>query len=140
MARAIAEGLTPILCVGETLQERRALQARSVVLRQLEAGLQALPGPDSPLVVAYEPVWAIGTGLTATPAEAAEAHGWIRARVRDADPARGRSLRILYGGSVKADNIGALLAAKDVDGVLVGGASLDPTAFARIARGVPATP
>ena len=137
MRRSLEEGLVPVLCVGETLEERRALQARGVVLRQLDAGLEALPGPDAPLVVAYEPVWAIGTGLTASPEEASEAHGWVRARVAEVDETRARGLRILYGGSVKPGNIGGLLAAPDVDGALVGGAALDPRAFAEIIVATP---
>jgi len=129
MVRAFEEGLTPVLCVGETLQEREAGQAREVVLRQLDAGLDVLPSPDAPLVVAYEPVWAIGTGLTASPEEAAGAHASIRTRVAERDGKRALGLRILYGGSVKPGNIGGLLASPDVDGALVGGASLDPEAF-----------
>ena len=132
MVRALEAGLTPVLCVGETLREREAAQAREVVLRQLDAGLDALPGPEAPLVVAYEPVWAIGTGLTASPEEAAGAHAWIRTRVIERDPKRAPGLRILYGGSVKPGNIGGLLASPDVDGALVGGASLDPEAFAAL--------
>ena len=132
MVRALEAGLTPVLCVGETLQEREAAQAREVVLRQLDAGLDALPGPEAPLVVAYEPVWAIGSGLTATPEEAAGAHAWIRTRVIERAPKRAPGLRILYGGSVKPGNIGGLLASPDVDGALVGGASLDPEAFAAL--------
>jgi triosephosphate isomerase len=137
VGRALAEGLVPILCVGETLEERRAHRARSVVLRQVEAGLEALRGPEDPLLIAYEPVWAIGTGLTASPAEAQEVHAWIRGRVADDEPRRAEGLRILYGGSVKPGNIGGLLAAPDVDGALVGGASLDPEAFGLLAGARP---
>jgi triosephosphate isomerase len=138
LQQALAEGVTPVLCVGETITERKGGQARAVVLRQLDAGLEALPGPEAPLVVAYEPVWALGTGLTASPNEANEAHGWIRGRLTQVDPARAEGLRILYGGSVKPGNIDGLLAGPDVDGVLVGGASLDPDAFARIIQASPA--
>jgi triosephosphate isomerase len=136
--RAVEAGLVPILCVGETLDQRRKRRARAVVSAQVEAGLEALRGPAEPLVVAYEPVWAIGTGVTATPEEAAEAHGWVRAALAGRDARRAPGVRILYGGSVKPENISRLLAAADVDGALVGGASLDPEAFARIARARPA--
>jgi triosephosphate isomerase len=137
LARALEEGLVPVLCVGETLAEREAGRARDVVLRQLDAGLDALPTPQAPLVVAYEPVWAIGTGLTASPEEAAGSHAWIRTRVAERDPKRALGLRILYGGSVKPGNIGGLLASEDVDGALVGGAALDPEAFAALIRATP---
>jgi triosephosphate isomerase len=140
VAAALAEGLEPVLCVGETLAEREAGRTQEVLLRQVDAGLAALTGPSDPLVVAYEPVWAIGTGQAATPAEAAEAHGWIRARVAESDPARAERLRILYGGSVNPDNIGGFLDVPDVDGALIGGASLDPDAFARLVRAGAATP
>ena len=117
-------GLEPILCVGETLAERRAGQASATVLTQLEAALAA---GDFSGVVAYEPVWAIGTGETATAAEAQEMHAVIRARL-PCEP----GVRVLYGGSVNADNAAALFAEPDVDGALVGGASLDARAFAAI--------
>jgi len=132
LVRALEAGLTPVLCVGETLDERKAGRARDVVLRQLDAGLDALPEAASPLVVAYEPVWAIGTGVTATPEEASGAHAWIRTRAAERDARRAAGLRILYGGSVKPGNIDGLLAMPDVDGALVGGASLDPDAFGRL--------
>ena len=127
-------GLVPVLCVGETLDERRAGRVEEVVLRQLDAALGALTGAGRRFLIAYEPVWAIGTGETATPADASAAHGTIRTRLVDVlgDPAGG--VPILYGGSVKPDNAGELLAAADVDGVLVGGASLEPDSFAKIAR------
>ncbi|MGE0191824.1 MAG: triose-phosphate isomerase [Planctomycetota bacterium] len=130
--RAWEAGLTPVLCVGETLAERRAGRTREVVLRQLLAVLGRVPGPSAPLILAYEPVWAIGTGQAATPLEAAEAHGWLRAAVAERDADRAAALRILYGGSVKPDNMGGFLAVDDVDGALVGGASLDPESFARL--------
>jgi triosephosphate isomerase len=133
----VKEGLVPVVCVGETLAERRAMKARAVVVRQVESALTALRGPEDPLVIAYEPVWAIGTGVTATPEEAAEAHGWVRATVAARDPDRARALRILYGGSVNPGNMGRLLAVPDVDGALAGGASLDPEAFARLATAQP---
>lgn len=131
---ALAHELAPLLCVGETLEERDAGRTAGVVVRQLEAALDGV-GPEglARLVVAYEPVWAIGTGRNAHPADAAEVHGVIR----DWLAARGApdGLRILYGGSVRADNVHALLAAPGVDGVLVGGASLDPEGWAAIVGG-----
>jgi triosephosphate isomerase len=134
-AAALASGLIPIACVGETLEQRRAGQLRATLLRQLDAVLDAIPADAwSTLVVAYEPVWAIGTGVNATPVDASEAHGILRARLAeryDADAAA--QIPILYGGSVKPDNAADLLAADGVDGLLVGGASLDPSGFARIA-------
>ena len=130
MAQATAAGLTPVLCVGETLPEREAGNTQAVILRQLDAGLGALE-TGGPLILAYEPVWAIGTGKAATPTEAAQAHGWLRARVAEAAPERA-GVRILYGGSVKPDNIVGFLSASDVDGALVGGASLDPDVFGQI--------
>ncbi len=131
---ALAAGLTPVLCVGETIDERRAGRVREVILRQLEAGLAAVAAAAvARMLLAYEPVWAIGTGETATPEDAADAHAILRARLREriGDPAGG--VPILYGGSVKPDNAAELLGASDVDGVLVGGASLDPRDFAKIA-------
>lgn len=133
--RAVLEaGLTPVVCVGETLDERKAGRVGDVILRQLDAVLElAQEFSAHALVVAYEPVWAIGTGETATPEDASEAHGTLRARLIEAlGEARGRNVPILYGGSVKPANASELMAAADVDGVLVGGASLDPDDFSRI--------
>jgi triosephosphate isomerase len=132
--RALEAGLTPVLCVGETLAERKAQKTKDVLRRQVEAGLAALPDASAPLVLAYEPVWAIGTGVVATSAEVHEAHAWLRLQVAEVHPQRAPALRILYGGSVKPDNMAGLLAVPDVDGVLVGGASLDPAAFAALAQ------
>jgi triosephosphate isomerase len=131
---AFVHGLTPILCVGETLVEREANRTNEVVERQLERALRELTADQVAAgVVAYEPVWAIGTGRTATPAQAQEAHAFIRGLVsRSHGPAASAALRILYGGSVKPDNIGALMAEADVDGALVGGASLDAGSFLKI--------
>lgn len=135
VAAARRHRLAPVLCVGETLAERRGGRVEEVILRQLDAALPELDVEGERFLVAYEPVWAIGTGETATPADASAAHATLRARLVDALGA-GRAARvpILYGGSVKPDNAEELLAAENVDGVLVGGASLDPESFAAIVR------
>jgi len=134
-ARAvIGAGLTAIVCVGETLEERERQQTLAVLDRQIKDGLDGFsPEEVAALVIAYEPVWAIGTGRTATAAQAGEAHAHIRTRLRQwfgADAAE--RCRILYGGSVKPDNIRELIAEPDVDGALVGGASLDVAGFTDI--------
>jgi triosephosphate isomerase len=131
----IGAGMTPILAVGETLEQREAGSTEEVVARQLDAGLQGL-GADTvgALVIAYEPVWAIGTGRTATDDQAAEAIGFLRERVRGRWGEAADQVRILYGGSVNAGNIAGLMAKRDIDGALVGGASLDPDSFASIVR------
>jgi triosephosphate isomerase len=131
---ALAAGLSPIVCVGEMLAEREAGSADSVVKSQLVNGLAGLTVADvERIIVAYEPVWAIGTGKTATPDQAQEMHGFIRLAVAEI---HGKEIadktRILYGGSVKPDNIGDLMDQPDVDGALVGGASLEAESFARI--------
>jgi triosephosphate isomerase (TIM) len=133
---AVKGGLQAIVCVGETLSERDAGQASEVVRRQVREGLGQLTAPDlSHIIVAYEPVWAIGTGRTATPEIAAEMHAEIRKIFAEIhSPSAADALRILYGGSVKPDNISALMKKEDIDGALVGGASLDPASFARIIR------
>jgi triosephosphate isomerase len=130
----LAHGLTCIACVGETLQEREAGQTFAVLERQVRNGLaRHLASPR--LIVAYEPVWAIGTGKTATPAQAQEAHAFIRQVAAQASSAAvAQAVRILYGGSVKPDNVAQLMAQPDVDGGLVGGASLDAASFAKIVR------
>ncbi len=131
---ALVAGLSAILCVGETLDERRAGETEAVLTRQLSAALDGLENDATDrIVVAYEPVWAIGTGETATPEQAQEAIAGIRAWLADRfdGPTAGRA-RILYGGSVKPENAAALVGLPDVDGALVGGASLDPEAFASI--------
>ena len=131
---ALNAGLTPIVCVGETLAQREGNHTRSVLQRQFEGGFASLTTEDfSRILIAYEPVWAIGTGLTATPQIAEEAHCYIRelAAAR-CTPELAAGLRILYGGSVKPDNIRGLMAQADIDGALVGGASLDAKSFAAI--------
>jgi triosephosphate isomerase len=128
---ALAAGLTPIACIGETLAERDAGQTVAVVLRQLNAVLAKVGAGAAKLVVAYEPVWAIGTGRTASPQEAQAVHATLRARLAREGAA---DVALLYGGSVKADNAKALFAMADIDGGLIGGASLKSTEFLAIAR------
>lgn len=126
--------LVPVLCVGETIEERRAGQVDEVILRQLDAALPDLRDGDGRFLLAYEPVWAIGTGETATPDDASDAHTTLRRRLEAAMGVAGAAVvPILYGGSVKPANAAELLDAPEVDGVLVGGASLDPVSFAAIA-------
>jgi triosephosphate isomerase len=133
---AIAGRLQPIVCVGETLAERDAGKAADVVRRQVRQGLAQLTESDlSPIIVAYEPVWAIGTGRTATPETAAEMHGEIRRTIGEIWGSKAAAgVRILYGGSVKPNNIQELMRREDIDGALVGGASLDPASFAAIVK------
>ena len=128
---ALANDLDVVLCLGETLAEREAKQTEATVRRQLIEGLAGVSSADMARVtLAYEPVWAIGTGLTATPQQASETHKYVRGLVEGLfDEAVARELRIQYGGSVKADNVAELMADEDVDGALVGGASLKPEAF-----------
>jgi len=132
LGAALGAGLVPVLCVGETLADRDAGHTLAVVIRQLAAALSGLDGAAlSRVVVAYEPVWAIGTGRNATPQDAAAVHreirGWLAGRAAPAP-------RVLYGGSVNAKNVAALLAERELDGVLVGGASLDPDAWAQLVQ------
>ncbi len=130
---ALRHGLVPIVCVGETLDEREAGDAEAVVERQLDDGLAGItPADGSDLVVAYEPVWAIGTGRTATPEQAQAMHRMIRARLAERFGPLGREVELLYGGSVKPGNAAELFAQPDIDGGLVGGASLEAEAFAAI--------
>jgi triosephosphate isomerase len=131
---ALKSELRPILCIGETLEERQAGQEKAILEQQLEAALRGLtPEEISEVVVAYEPVWAIGTGLTASPAQAQEAHAFIRAHLlKLAGEAVAKKSRILYGGSVTPANAKELMSQSDIDGALVGGASLDPRGFAEI--------
>lgn len=131
---ALASQLQPIVCIGETLQEREAGHMEQVLDRQMTQGFAGLTEADfSPIIIAYEPVWAIGTGRTATPEIAQHAHTYIRSRLQSL-VSRGvaQAVRILYGGSVKPDNIRGLMQQADIDGVLVGGASLQPKSFADI--------
>ena len=134
MHAAIAAGLIPILCIGETLAQREAGIAERVVRGQIEGGLRELTASDlEHIIIAYEPVWAIGTGRTATPEQAQQMHSFIRRVFAEKfDEEASRRLRILYGGSVRPDNIAGLMAQPDIDGALVGGASLEAETFARI--------
>lgn len=128
---AARSGLTAVLCVGETREQREAGQADAVVAAQLRGALADMPDLTR-LAVAYEPVWAIGTGLTATPQQAQEMHVQVRQTLGELDAGSAQKVQILYGGSVKADNAAELFAQNDIDGALVGGASLDAAAFAAI--------
>jgi triosephosphate isomerase len=131
---ALDAGLMPILCVGESEAERDDEQTEAVLRRQTEADLAGVGDRElGNVVIAYEPVWAIGTGRNATPRQAAEAIGFIRSLIAARDDGGGESIRILYGGSVKPDNAADLLAEDGIDGALVGGASLDPGDFGQIA-------
>jgi triosephosphate isomerase len=136
LVAALAAGLVPIFCVGETEGERKAGNAHEVVGRQLETGLAEIDNDGiGRVVIAYEPVWAIGTGVTATPEQAQEMHAFIRDRIgAKYDKSVANSQRILYGGSVTPENVDALMAMPDLDGALVGGASLSAESFARIVR------
>jgi triosephosphate isomerase len=130
---ALDAGLRPILCVGETEQERENGDTERKLRHQIQEGLEKVPAERlGEVVIAYEPIWAIGTGLVATAAQAQEAVAFCRALVADRSKAQAELTRILYGGSVKSDNAAELLALPDVDGALVGGASLEPAPFAEI--------
>jgi triosephosphate isomerase len=133
---ALEAGLTPIVCVGEVLEEREAGLTEDVLRRQCLRAFHAISGKKAhKLVVAYEPVWAIGTGKTATPQMAADAHALVRSEAaKSFGDQFGEQLRILYGGSVKPENVKALMAETEIDGALVGGASLDPKSFSAIVK------
>jgi triosephosphate isomerase len=131
--RALEAGLTPILCVGETEDERERGDTERKLRHQVQEGLENVPVERlADVVIAYEPIWAIGTGLTATPEQAQDAIAFVRALVANLDKDAAEGVRILYGGSVKTDNAAELLALPDIDGALVGGASLDPGDFVAI--------
>ena len=131
--KAIEAGLEPILCVGESRAERESDDTEAVLSHQVLTDLAEVHTDDlDKVVIAYEPVWAIGTGLTASPEQAQEACNFIRNLLRSRDPQKAEAVRILYGGSVKPGNAAELLALPDIDGALVGGASLDPDEFAKI--------
>ena len=131
---ALEFGLAPVVCIGERLEDRESSRTEAVLTTQFERGIAPLTEQEfAQIVIAYEPVWAIGTGKTATPEMAADAHRLIRGLARAKfGKGAGDSVRILYGGSVKPDNVKSLMAQPEIDGVLVGGASLDPAAFASI--------
>ena len=133
---ALDAGLRPIFCIGESLHERDSNQFKQVLEGQIRKGLEGVPPRDlTEVVLAYEPCWAIGTGRTAAPAEAEEAHAFIRSVLAAlSDGATAERIRIQYGGSVKPDNVESLMREKNIDGLLVGGASLDPRSFAQIIR------
>jgi triosephosphate isomerase len=131
---ALAHGITPIVCVGEVQEEREEGRTSDVLLRQVKIALEGIEKEDAaPIVFAYEPIWAIGTGQSATPEMAAETHTIVRHAVAERlGPAVAAGMRILYGGSVKPENAASLLEQPEIDGALVGGASLNPQSFARI--------
>ncbi len=136
LKKAVSEGLLPILCVGETLQEREDEKTETVLREQLDSAFNDLDATEAEkVIVAYEPVWAIGTGKTATPKIAGDAHIFIRNRVKELyNAVAAEDLRILYGGSVKPANARELLSVPDIDGALIGGASLQPDSFAEIIK------
>jgi len=136
LARAVAAGLTPILCIGESLDERQQEKTQQVLARQLDAVYASQPELLVKSVIAYEPIWAIGTGESATPEQAQETHAFIRQHLAKLDTHAAEAATLLYGGSVNADNCAALFQQADIDGALVGGASLKPEEFAQICLAV----
>ncbi|CCO24583.1 triose-phosphate isomerase [Maridesulfovibrio hydrothermalis] len=135
VAFGLKNGLSMILCIGETIEQRKAGEVQKIIDQQLEAGLKNIPADFAPetVVVAYEPVWAIGTGEVAGEEEIVEAHGFVRKMLKNIFPEKANEIRILYGGSVKPANCAQIIALDNVDGVLVGGASLDGESFSQIA-------
>ncbi len=133
---ALAQGMTPIVCIGEVQEEREEGRTNDVLLRQLKIGLEGVrPETAGPIVIAYEPIWAIGSGQSASPEIADETHAFIRGAVRERlGQAVADGMRILYGGSVKPETTAKLMEKPEIDGALVGGASLDPESFARIVK------
>ncbi len=129
---ALGQGLKVIFCIGETIQQRKAGRTNEVLKDQLDGGLKDIEIDD--IVVAYEPVWAIGTGMTATTGQAQEAHAFIRGELQTKYGDKAEGVRILYGGSVKPENVDDIMACPDVDGALVGGASLEPDSFAKLVK------
>jgi len=135
VAAAVRAGLTPVICIGETLAQREAGETKAVVIRQLRAAVAGIEAKQlASALVAYEPVWAIGTGKTATPADASAVHQAIRTELRSLTGERGEAVPILYGGSVNRGNAASLLAVPEVGGLLVGGASLEAESWAGIVR------
>ncbi|HEX7982044.1 MAG TPA: triose-phosphate isomerase [Duganella sp.] len=134
---ALAAGLTPVICVGETLEQREAGITESVICGQLQAALDVIPAAElTKVVLAYEPVWAIGTGKTATPQIAQDAHRFLRARLEQKNPEAAAGVQILYGGSMKPENAKELMAQPDIDGGLIGGAALKAADFLGIIHAV----
>jgi triosephosphate isomerase len=132
-AALLAAGLRPIVCCGESLEERESQRTFDVVGRQIDESLASVSADQATeLVVAYEPIWAIGTGKTATPEMAQEVHAFVREKLGERFAGAASEIRIQYGGSVKPDNVAELMAQPDIDGGLVGGASLDPESFSKI--------
>ena len=131
---AIAAGLTPVVCVGETLEQRQALQMQEVLSKQVDSILQGLGEHAEQIVLAYEPIWAIGTGQTASAEQAQEVHGWLKETIGKKSHSIAENLPIIYGGSVKSDNAKQLLEMSDIDGLLVGGASLVVSEFLAICQ------
>jgi triosephosphate isomerase len=132
---ALIANLTPIMCLGETLEERKKGKTLSIVERQVREGLEGLESWQAErMIIAYEPIWAIGTGVNATPQQAQEVHSHIRQQLNSLFGEVGLKVRVQYGGSVKPDNINDLMAEADIDGALVGGASLQPSSFAAIIK------